>query len=132
MAPELFNVIVDYIMTKITFCLSFGLKFGDCAITGADFADDLAILVDSMEQLLVALQLLREYAAKVGLHLNWNKTKFMAIDSFFLTVSSPIILDSTIGIKVVQELTYLGSIISSDGSLLPKQDYLKRLLPWAD
>ncbi|XP_065582293.1 uncharacterized protein LOC136041515 [Artemia franciscana] len=132
MAPELFNVIVDYIMTKTTFCLSFGLKFGDRAITDADFADDLAILVDSMEQLLVALQLLREYAAKVGLHLNWNKTKFMAIDSFFLTVSSPIILDSTIGIKVVQELTYLGSIISSDGSLLPKQDYLKRLLPWAD
>ena len=37
-APELFNAIVDYLMTKTTSRLSFGLKFGDHTITDVDFA----------------------------------------------------------------------------------------------
>ena len=82
-APELFNVIIDYVMTKTTSRLSFGLKFGDHTITDVDFADDLAILSDSMEQLLEALRILREEAAKVGLHINWNKTKIIAIEPVF-------------------------------------------------
>ena len=117
-APELFNVIVDYIMTKNTSRLSFGPKFGDRAITDVDFVDDFAILVDSMEQLLEALRILREEAAKVGLHINWNKTKIMATDPSSPTVNSPVSLDSTTGIEVVQDFTYLGSIISSNGLLL--------------
>ena len=118
-APELFNVIVDYIMTKTTSRLSLGLKFGDRAITDVDFAYDLAILADSVEQLLEALRILREEAAKVGLHINWNKNKIMAIDPSSPTVNSPLSLDSTIGIEVVKDFTYLGSIISSNCSLLP-------------
>ena len=64
---------------KTTSHLSFGLKFGDHTISYVDFANDLAILADSMEQLLEVLQILQEEAAKVGLHINWNKTKIMAI-----------------------------------------------------
>ncbi|XP_065570252.1 uncharacterized protein LOC136033430 [Artemia franciscana] len=47
-APEIFNVILDYVMTKNISRLSLGLKFGDHTITDVDFADDLAILADSM------------------------------------------------------------------------------------
>ena len=118
--PELFNVIIDYVMTKTTSRLSFGLKFGDHTITDVDFADDLAILADSMEQLLEALQILREEAAKAGLHINWNKTKIMAIDPSSIAVNSPVSLDSTTSIEVVKDFTYLGSVISSNGSLLPE------------
>ena len=107
-------------MTKTTSCLSFGLKFGDHTITDVDFADDLAIMVDSMEQLLEALRILREEAAKVGLHINWNKTKIMAIDPSSPAVNSPVSLDSTTSIEVVKDFTYLGSVISSNGSLLPE------------
>jgi hypothetical protein len=117
-APELFNVIIDYVMTRTTSRLSFGLKFGDRVITDADFADDLAILADSMEQLLEALRILREEAAKVGLQINWTKTKIMAIDPSSPAANPSVSLDSTTSIEVVQRFTYLGSIISSDGSLL--------------
>ena len=103
-APELFNVIVDYIMTKTTSRLTFGLKFGDRAITGVDFADDLAFLADSMEQLLEAFRIPREDSAKVGLHIYWNKTKIMAIDPSSHTVNSPVSLGSTTGIEVVHRL----------------------------
>ena len=119
---------------KTTPRLSFGLKFGDHAITDVDSADDLATLADSMEQLLETLRILREEAAKVGLHINWNKTKILVIDPSSPTVNSPVSLDSTTSIEVVQDFTYLGSINSSNGSLLPscRQDYLNRLLSWAD
>ena len=120
MAPQLFNVIVDYAMTKTTSRLSFGLKFGDHTITDVDFADDLAILADSMEQLLESLRILQEEAAKVGLHINWNKTKIMAIGPPSPAANSSVSLDSTTSIEVVQDFTYLGSIISSNGSLLPE------------
>ena len=85
--------------------LLFGLKFGERTITDGNFADDLANLGDSGEHLLEALQILHEEAAKVGLHIDSNKTKIMAIDPYSLTVSSPVSLDSTTGIKVIQEFT---------------------------
>ena len=66
------------------------------------------------------LQILWEEAAKVELHINLKKTKTLAIDPSSPAVNSPVSLDSTTGIEVVQEFTYLGSILSSDGSLLPK------------
>ena len=119
-APELFNVIIDYVMTKTASLLSFGLIFRDHTITDVDFADDLVILVDSMEQVLEVLRILREEAAKVGLHTNWNKTKIMAIDLSSPAVNSPVSLDSTTSIEVVKDFTYLGFIISSNGSLLPE------------
>ena len=73
-----------------------------------------------MEQLLEALRILREEAAKVGLYINCNKTKIMAIDLSSPAVNSPVSLDSTTSIKVVKDFTYLGSVISSNGSLLPE------------
>ena len=49
-APEVFYIVIDFIMIKTTFRLSFALKLGDRI--GADFVDDLAIMADSMWQLL--------------------------------------------------------------------------------
>ena len=89
-------------------------------MTDAHSTGDLAILVDSMEELLEAHRILREGAAKLGKQINWNKTKILAIDPSSPTVNSTVSLDSTTDIEVVQEFTYLGSTISSDGSLLPK------------
>ena len=71
-----------------------------------------------MEQLLEALRILRKEAAKVGLHIYSNKNKIMAIDPSSPTVNSPVSLDSTTGIETVQDFSYLGSMISSKGSLL--------------
>ena len=55
----------------------------------------------------------------MGLHINWDKMKIMAIGPSSLTVNSPVSLDRTISIEVVQRFTYLGCTIFSDGSLLP-------------
>ena len=73
-----------------------------------------------MEQLLEAVRILREEAANVGLHINWNKTKIIAIDPSSPAVNSPVSLDSNTSIELVKDFTYLGSVISSNGSLLPE------------
>ncbi|XP_065557775.1 uncharacterized protein LOC136025720 [Artemia franciscana] len=90
------------------------------SMDGMDFTDDLDILADSMKQLQETLRILREEAAKVGLHINWNKAKIMSIDPSSPAVNSPVSLDSTTSIEVVKDFTYLGSVIPSNGSLLPK------------
>jgi len=58
----------------------FWVMFRECIISDADFADDLAILADSMDQLLEVLQILQDEAENMGLQINWDKTKIMAID----------------------------------------------------
>ena len=64
--------------------------------------------------------ILREEAAKVGLHINWNKTRIIAIDPSSPAVNSPVSLNSTTSIEVVKDFTNLGSVIFSNGSLLPE------------
>jgi len=119
-APEHFNTIIDHIITKAPSHLSFGLKLGDRVISNADFADGIAILMDSMDQLLEALQILRGEAASAGLQINWDKTKIRPINPSSSTINSPVSLDRKTSFEVVQRLN-LGSAISSDGLLLPKQ-----------
>ena len=72
-APELFSVIIDHVLTKKTSSFSFRLEFRDRIISDANFSEDLAILADIMDQLLKVLRITGEDAAKVGLHTNWKK-----------------------------------------------------------
>ena len=110
-APELFNVMLDHVVTKTTSGLNFGLQLGDRVISDTDFTDDLAILADSMEQLLKVLEISREEAKNVGLQINRNNynyiTKIMAMDPSYPIVISPVSLDGTTSIEVVQRLAYL-------------------------
>ena len=116
-APELFNCVIDHVMTRTTNRLPFGLQFGDRVLTDADFADDLGLVADSIDQLTDALEVLQEEAAKVGLKINWLKTKIMAIEP-----PSPVSPPENITVcgapvEVVKNFTYLGSVLSNEGSI---------------
>ena len=50
-APELFNCVIDYIMTRTINRLQFGLHYGDRVLSDADYADDLALVSDSPSKL---------------------------------------------------------------------------------
>ena len=106
-APGLSNVIIDHGITMMTSRLNVRLKFGDRVISDADFADDLTILADSMDQLLKALRIFPEEAPTVGLHINWNKTKKLDIDPSSPAVNSPDSLDRITSMEDVQRFTYL-------------------------
>ncbi|XP_065571504.1 alpha-latrotoxin-Lhe1a-like [Artemia franciscana] len=62
-------------MTRTINRLQFGLHYGDRVLSDADYADDLALVSDSPSKLTEALQILADETLKIGLSINWQKTK---------------------------------------------------------
>jgi hypothetical protein len=64
-------------MTRTITRLNFDLKFGGRLVSNADFADDLALLIDTPEELVAALTVMREETSKVRCNITWSKTKIV-------------------------------------------------------
>ena len=77
-------------------------------IAGADYADDIAILVNTPAQAETLLHSLERAAAGIGLHVYAHKTEYMC----FNQTGDISTLDSS-SLKLVDKFTYLGSSISS-------------------
>ena len=61
-------------------------------------------MAESMDQMVEALHILQEEAAKVGLQVNWNKTKIMVVDPSSSITNPPVALDKKTTIDVVSSL----------------------------
>ena len=87
-------------------------------IVDADYADDLALLANTLVQAESLRQLL-EQAGGIGLHVNANKTEYICFKqevAIFTLRGKPL--------KLVNQFTYLGSNISStesDANIRPKK-----------
>jgi hypothetical protein len=57
-APDLFNCVIDHVMTST----KNRLQFGDRLLSDADFADDIALVADTVEKVTKALQVVSEEA----------------------------------------------------------------------
>eukprot|EP00116_Pleurobrachia_bachei_P001743 sb/3462005/ len=85
LAPLLFIIAIDYIMRKTLEGVDLGFtiqprrsrRYPAKKLTDADYADDLALLADTIDGAQVFLARLEESAASVGLHINGSKTKYM-------------------------------------------------------
>ena len=77
-------------------------------ITDAEYADDIAILTNTLNQAETLLHSLERAAAGIGLHVNAHKTEYM----YFNQTGDISTLDGS-SLKLVNKVTYLGSIVSS-------------------
>ena len=85
LAPLLFIIAIDYIMRKTLEGADLGFtiqprrsrRYPAKKLSDADYADDLALLADTIDGAQVFLARLEEFAASVGLHINGSKTKYM-------------------------------------------------------
>ena len=77
-------------------------------ITDADYADDIAILANTPNQVETLLHSLEQAAESFGLHVNAHKTEYMC----FNQTGDIFTLDGT-SLKLVDMFTYLGSSVSS-------------------
>ena len=116
LAPYIFTVMIDYAMRQAIGgdALDLGFKLGrkrsrrhnPDVITDLDFADDIALVTEELEQAQDFLHRVQENAAKIGLHLNSDKTEFMSFnqaqDSVLKTVNNE-------NIKKVNDFEYLGA-----------------------
>ena len=78
-------------------------------LTDSDFADDLALISESIEQAQLFLLRVEHAAAQIGLHTNETKTKYMSrnqTESFLVTLNGTTL-------EEVDDFLYLGSWINT-------------------
>jgi hypothetical protein len=110
LAPFLFIIVLDYVMRGIP--TGFGFKTHsqpDVVLEDLDFADDIGLLDETIEQAQNHVESLAAGASSVGLKLNIDKTKFLALPR----QASDIILADGSRIQQVEDFKYLGSMINS-------------------
>ena len=118
LAPYIFTIMIDYTMRQAigNDALDLGFKLdrkrsrrhNPDVITDLDFADDIAFVTEELEQAQDFLHRVQGNAAKIGLHLNSDKTEFMSFnqaqDSVLKTVNNE-------NNKKVDNFKYLGAWI---------------------
>ena len=90
LAPYIFTLMIDYAMRQAIGNDALDLEFkldrkrsrrhNTDVITDLDFADDIALVTEELEQAQDFLHRVQQNAAKIGLHLNSDKTEFMSFD----------------------------------------------------
>ena len=117
LAPYLFIICLDYVLrTSIDKIRENSLelkkkrsrRYPAKTITDADYADDIAILVNTPNQAETLLHSLERATAGIGLHVNAHKMAYMCYNQ----TGDISTLDGTL-LKLVDKFTYLGSSVSS-------------------
>ena len=117
LAPYFFIVCLDYgLRTSIDKIRENGFeltkkrsrRYPAKTITDADYADDIAILANILNQAVTLLHSLERAAAGIGLHVNAHKTEYMCYNQ----TGDISTLDRT-SLKLVDKFTYIGSSVSS-------------------
>ena len=123
LAPYLFIIVIDYIMSLVTDNVNHGFtmtparsrRYPAEMVTDADFADDLALLSNTIDEAQQMLTSLEEAAGAVGLIMNESKTKHMSINLASEEQQATLTSSSGNTIEKVDDFTYLGSwIVSSE------------------
>ena len=105
--------------------LQFGLQYSDRVFSDADYADDLALVSDSPSRLTETLQILADEASKIGLSINWQKTKLMFVEPRNSPRPPSVLMVGEKPADIVEKFAYLDSILSNDGSIL--KDLMHRI-----
>ena len=119
LAPYLFTIVLDHVMRQTAGGnekLGFEIerrqsrRHPATVITDLDFADDIALLSEEIEQAQQLLERLELQSAKVGLHLNDKKTKVMSYNQ-----DRPVDITTRKGkkLEVVKNFKYLDSWMQS-------------------
>ena len=118
LAPYIFTIMIDYAMRQATDndALELGFKLdrkrsrrhNPNVITDLDFADDIALVAEELEQAQDFLHCVQENAAKIGLHLNSDKTEFMTFNEVQDTILKTV---NNENIKKIDSFKYLGAWI---------------------
>ena len=120
LAPYLFIIILDYAMREalkgreeeLGFTLQQRLsrRHDPIVLTDLDFADDSALVSESLVQAQIMLERVETSTAKIGLHLNSDKTEVMLFNQ---TTTPTLSSRNKQEIKQVSDFKYLGAWMSS-------------------
>ena len=113
LSPFLFCLAIDWIMKRTDIGVKSGIIWTFTESLGdLDFADDISLLAHSYRDIQSKTEKLVRNAAKVGLHVNKDKTKTMRNNC---QTADPGKLGEQ-DIEDVTEFTYLGAKVTKDGN----------------
>jgi hypothetical protein len=112
LSPFLFLLAIDYIMRGSTEGKRNGIQWTMWQqLDDLDFANDIALISSTQQQMQEKTSLLAETSIKLGLRPNESKTKVMKINA---KRKQPIKIKDT-NLEEVEESTYLRSIVNIEG-----------------
>ena len=116
LAPFLFIMVIDYVMSNseeefgFIYAKRTSSRHPDQKLNDLDFADDIALLENSIKQANEQLDKLAAVAKEVGLEINVEKTEYMAFN--IREDEGNVVLDKQ-ELKKVDDFRYLGSMMRS-------------------
>jgi hypothetical protein len=111
LSPYLFNLYSEYIRRRVGLEDEKGIRIGGRNINNLRYADDTTILAERKRDLAKILKKLKAESEKAGMRLNLKKTKMMTTGNL-----NKFKLDGT-EIETIDSYTFLGTIITRDGSM---------------
>ena len=116
LAANLFNTATDRILNNTTQPLTLGVNYDDSGqlITDLAYADDVVIFANLLDTLTDALYIFNEQSQKLGLHINWSKTKLQSFSPWMPTPTPSLI--GTQPVTTTDNFTYLDSTNASNNS----------------
>jgi len=129
LAPYLFIIVVDYIMRTsmmdleepgFTITTRQSRRHPAKKVADVEFADDVALITQTIKEAQEFLFCLEEAAKCVGLHMNEGKTKYLCVNTT-RPIPAPLVSSTGCTIDEVDDFVYLGSWIASS-----EHDFLVR------
>ena len=112
LSPFLFLLAIDWIMKKTTKYRRNGIQWTPWSqLEDLDFADDLALLSHSHQQMQEKTELLNTVSTQLGLNINRSKTRIMKANT---KKNNPITMNGE-PLEETDSFTYLGSTINKHG-----------------
>ena len=117
LAPYLFVIFLDYVLRisadvyrehGFTLEKSRSRRYPEQKITDADYADDIALFSNSIDDATLLLHYVEDAAIKIGLHVNAGKTEFICYNTAGNIKSA-----AGVDIKQKEDFVYLGSNVAS-------------------
>ncbi|XP_071850469.1 uncharacterized protein [Apostichopus japonicus] len=113
LSPTLFNIFLERIMTDALENHNGTVSIGKRNITNLRFADDIDGLAGNEDELANLVSCLDDTSRKYGIEISAGKTKLVANSTTSFTRN---IVASGQQLETVNQFTYLGAIISEEGS----------------
>ena len=116
LSPYLFNIFLEQIMSEALEGFETAVSINGKPITNLRFADDIALITDSMEKLSELTERLDKASAKMGMEINGEKCKIMQIGKKN-NMQDADNIDIQVGnhtIEKVNDFKYLGAYISDN------------------
>ena len=113
LSPLLFNIMLEVVMALGEESVNLGATISGTKCNNLRFADDISLITENESDLQTLVDLLQESSKRFGLKISTAKTEIQCI-SRNSVVSMSIKIDDT-ELKQVEDFTYLGGVISSDG-----------------